>query len=207
MKRGLFFFLFFWTINAIGQPWKIKSAFAIAFCDQYPGYRIVNGTIDKKSYFFGYDKNDSSVKVFQFEYDVETHLKNGWFQKLDSQNTNSFSILFEQDNRPVGSPENPTGSIEGIINKAYDVSKSKNKAHSTYVNPRGFAGQNSAETNAWAHSVSAALRANMGISNVGRGVIFYNSASATYYDNNKQLQKIQLDITVNGVKGLWKFKQ
>ena len=55
---------------------------------------------------------------------------------------------------------------------------------------------------AWANSVSASLQAHYGFSNIGQGVIFYNSSDATYNDNSQT--KIRLDFVIRGIKGLWK---
>ncbi len=102
--------------------------------------------------------------------------------------------------------EKANGTYKGIVNKFYDVSKTGNASYDVFKNPTNHIYVNSAETNAWRNSVSSALKANAGISNVGKGVIFYNSASATRYDNNKLMEKITLDYSVKGVKGLWKLK-
>ena len=66
--------------------------------------------------------------------------------------------------------------------------------------------KNFTETVAWRSSVRASLKAHFGLSDVGKGVIFYNSASSTYYDKNPKMIKISLDVTHKGVKGLWKLK-
>ena len=86
------------------------------------------------------------------------------------------------------------------------ITKTNNTAYNVFNNPTDYIYKNSAETDAWSSSVSASLKAHFGLSNVGKGVIFYNSASSTYYDNNPKMLKITLDVTHKGVKGLWKLR-
>jgi hypothetical protein len=40
----------------------------------------------------------------------------------------------------------------------------------------------------------------------GKSIIFYNSSSPTYYDNNSKMGKIAIDITPNGIQGPWKLQ-
>ncbi len=47
--------------------------------------------------------------------------------------------------------------------------------------------------------------ADQGQSNLGNGVIFYNSASANFYDGNKGMEKIPMPCNMSGIKGMWKL--
>jgi len=105
-----------------------------------------------------------------------------------------------------GSYERADGTYTGVVNKFYDVSKSGNATYNVFKNPYNYARKNDTEMGAWQASVSAALQAHNGNSSIGQGVIFYHSTSSTYWDKNSQLQKINLGITVRGIKGLWKLK-
>jgi len=102
--------------------------------------------------------------------------------------------------------EKADGTYTGIVNKFYDVTKSGNATNNVFSNPTDYIYKNSTETDAWRSSVRASLKAHFGLSDVGKGVIFYNSASSTYYDKNPKMIKISLDVTHKGVKGLWKLK-
>jgi len=102
--------------------------------------------------------------------------------------------------------EKADGTYSGIVNKFYDVTKSGNGSNDVFQNPTDYIYKNPTETNAWRSSVGASLQAHFGLSDVGKGVIFYNSASSTFYDKNTKMEKITLDITHKGVKGLWKLK-
>ncbi|MPM99760.1 hypothetical protein SDC9_146954 [bioreactor metagenome] len=102
--------------------------------------------------------------------------------------------------------EKADGTYSGIIKKFYDISKSGNGSNNVFSNPQDYIYKNDKETNAWRSSVGASIKANSGTSNIGKGVIFYNSASSTFYDKNSKMQKITLDINHRGIKGLWKLK-
>ncbi|RPE09976.1 RHS repeat-associated core domain-containing protein [Chitinophaga lutea] len=107
---------------------------------------------------------------------------------------------------PDGSFEKADGTYKGIVNKFYDVSKSGDKANASFQTPEKTIYTNEQETKAWQASASASIKAEYGNSNVGKGVIFYNSASSTIYDRNKLMQKIPLTEKIKGIKGLWKLK-
>jgi RHS repeat-associated protein len=102
--------------------------------------------------------------------------------------------------------EKADGTYSGIISKFYDVSKSGNVSNDVFSNPIDYIYKNDKETGAWRSSVGASIKADSGNSNVGQGVIFYNSASSTFYDKNPKMQKITLDVNHRGIKGLWKLK-
>jgi hypothetical protein len=102
--------------------------------------------------------------------------------------------------------EKADGTYKGIVERFYDVSKSTNAANDAFANPTNHIYKNPEATESWISSVSASIKAKAGESNVGKGVIFYNSSSPTYYDNNSKMEKIALDITPNGIQGLWKLK-
>jgi len=102
--------------------------------------------------------------------------------------------------------EKADGTYKGIVNKAYDVTKASDGANAVFNSPKDFIYKNSIETNAWRSSVGASLKAHFNVSNVGKGVIFYNSTSSTYYDKNSKMEKITLDFTIKGIQGLWKLK-
>lgn len=102
--------------------------------------------------------------------------------------------------------EKADGTYIGIVNKFYDVAKTNNAANNVFENPIEYIYKNSIETSAWRSSVKASLKAHFGISDIGKGVIFYNSSSSTYYDNNNKMEKITLDVNHKGIKGLWKLK-
>jgi RHS repeat-associated protein len=111
--------------------------------------------------------------------------------------------------RKVGSYENPDGTYKGAISVpgAYSITNTNDKANDSYVNPQNHIYNNPKETTAWRNSTSAALKVHFGLSgNIGNGVTTYNSSSSTLYDNNKRYEKIQLDITHKGIKGLWRIK-
>ena len=102
--------------------------------------------------------------------------------------------------------EKADGTYIGIVNKFYDVAKTNNAANNVFENPIEYIYKNSIETSAWRSSVKVSLKAHFGISDIGKGVIFYNSSSSTYYDNNNKMEKITLDVNHKGIKGLWKLK-
>ena len=103
--------------------------------------------------------------------------------------------------------EKADGTYKGIVEKFYNVTKPNNNAYDYFNNPIEYIYENSAETNAWRSSVSASLKAHFGLSDVGKGVIFYNSSDSTYYDKNPKISKIDtLNVTHKGIKGLWKLK-
>jgi hypothetical protein len=132
------------------------------------------------------------------------------YAEMRGGDANAKSIVAEsivnRSELPVGSYENPDGTIQTIVNKAYDVTKTGNGSNDVYNNPYRYARKNKVEANAWTGSVSAALKAKKHNSNVGQGVIFYHSTSNTYFDKNSKLKKINLPGTHKGIKGTWKFK-
>lgn len=113
--------------------------------------------------------------------------------------------IVNRSNLPDGSYEKGNGTISGIVNKFYDVSKNGNVANDVFKNPEKFNIRNNIEKSAYTSSMGAAVKAYYGNSNVGKGVIFYNSASSTFYDKNPGMQKINLKYTISGIKGLWKL--
>lgn len=86
----------FWGISYIsyGQPWKIEDDFKIAFDKNYEGYNLFHERKDNRIYYIGYDKKDSTKKVFDFQTLLNNTNKDGWFNYFDSLNRKSFSILF-----------------------------------------------------------------------------------------------------------------
>ncbi|HEY3390234.1 MAG TPA: DUF6443 domain-containing protein, partial [Prolixibacteraceae bacterium] len=132
------------------------------------------------------------------------------YAEMRGGDDNAKSIVAEsivnRSNLPDGSYEKADGTITGIVNKSYDVTKNTNKANPVFKNPENYFNNNSTENSAWLSSLGSAVKAYYGNSNVGKGVIFYNSSSSTIYDKNPNMQKINLSITVLGIKGLWKLK-
>jgi len=143
------------------------------------------------------------------------------YSEMAQGNDNAKAIVAESAvNRTklrVGAYENPDGTLLGAITKKgqYDVASSKSHRNDEFLTP-SKAMEDIDRTNkvvlrpsfnskTWLSSVSAAYNALNG-SNVGKGVISYNSSNATIYDNNPKMQKINLSVNHKGVAGLWKLK-
>lgn len=77
----------------IAQPWKIQNDFSLAFQSNYDNYKVHRQDKGNKIYFVGFDKNDSLKKVFEFE--MLANNKDGWFNRIDTTNKESYSIFFE----------------------------------------------------------------------------------------------------------------
>jgi RHS repeat-associated protein len=102
--------------------------------------------------------------------------------------------------------ERADGTYAGVVDKFYDVSDTENKRYDIWTEPSCGYSKNEKELASWRESVSVSIKALYGNSDVGKGVIFYNSSSATFYDKNPKILKINLSITHKGIAGLWKLK-
>ena len=114
--------------------------------------------------------------------------------------------IYNRANLPNGY-EKADGTYKGVIKRAYDVAKPTDKRYDHYKNPQRHIYKNEKEHQAWIESASVAIKANIGICNLGSGVIFYNSASSSFYDNNDKMEKIPMPRKMTGIKGMWKLKQ
>lgn len=96
MKNWLLMLLSLIVSNTlIAQPWKIKNDFSLAFQDNYENYKVYRHEKGNKICFVGFDKKDSLKKVFDFEVLVGTDNKDGWFNRIDTTNKESYSIFFK----------------------------------------------------------------------------------------------------------------
>jgi antitoxin component YwqK of YwqJK toxin-antitoxin module len=92
MKKGSIISIVLAISNSlVAQPWKIEKDFRIAF---QKDYRLFQEKRGNKTYYIGYSKNDSLRKVFEFQTLPNGNIKDGWFNRFDSSNKESFSILF-----------------------------------------------------------------------------------------------------------------
>jgi hypothetical protein len=107
--------------------------------------------------------------------------------------------------RPVGSSENPDGTYKGIIEAAYDVADSGNPRFDEFQNPH-IHDSNEGERIALHRAVQQSIKAYFTNSNIALSGMFYNSNSSTIYDGNPQLEKVELAVVANGIKGVWRFK-
>ncbi len=132
------------------------------------------------------------------------------YAEMRGKDSNSKAVVAESIvNRSalkVGSYENPDGTISGIVNKGYDVAKPTDAAHDSFINPQNHNNKNQNERKAWSDSMGAAVKAYNRNSNIGQGVIFYDSNNPTRMDNNPLVQKINLSVKASGIKGAWKLK-
>lgn len=166
------------------------------------------------AYLASDDKKDGKVYIRDNGHDQEIPMASNLgymiravYAEMRGGDDNSKSIVAESiRNRAelpqVNSRERVDGTYKGVIKKDYNVAKSK---VSSFAKPVNSIYRNNAERNAWIKSVSASLKAHYGRSNIGKGVIFYNSDSSTSLDKTET--KIILDIEHNGIKGLWKLKK
>ena len=113
--------------------------------------------------------------------------------------------IYNRSHLPGKKYEKADGTYKGVIKKAYDVANPRNKRYDNYKNPQNHIYRNDSEHQAWIESVSVAIKADQGQSNLGNGVIFYNSASANFYDGNKGMEKIPMPCNMSGIKGMWKL--
>ena len=170
----------------------------------------------KENVNWGGTLSDSQIRLFENlsnEVDMDSDLGymiRAVYAEMRGGDDNAKSIvaesIYNRSQMEGKAYEKADGTYKGIVNKFYDVSKPTDRAYDSFENPGNYIYKNEQETNAWRGSVSASIKANSGKSNVGKGVIFYNSASSTYYDKNPKMEKITLDFKVKGVKGLWKLK-
>jgi len=132
------------------------------------------------------------------------------YAEMRSGDNNAKSIVAEsivnRHSLPDGTYEKANGTYSGIVNRFYDATKIGDPNYDVFTNPQNYYNKSTKENTAWTNSVGAAVKAYYGNSNVGQGVIFYNSQSSTIYDKNPGMQKINLSISVQGIKGLWKLK-
>lgn len=143
------------------------------------------------------------------------------YSEMAQGNDNAKAIVAESAvNRTklrIGAYENPDGTLLSAINKKaqYDVASSKSHRNDEFLTPfeamedidrtSKVVLRPSFNSKTWLSSISAAYNALNG-SNVGKGVISYNSSNSTIYDNNPKMQKINLSVNHKGVAGLWKLK-
>ncbi len=140
------------------------------------------------------------------------HMARAVYAEMGGEDKNSMQIAAESiKNRS----ELPTSAYEHAdtykeaIESAYDVSKSNDPANSRYTNPEKSTSKNPGDRDAFANAVGVAIKVDNSSKNerIGQGVIFYNSSSSTIYDNNKNMQKINLNVSASGIKGAWKLKK
>ena len=137
------------------------------------------------------------------------------YAEMSIGNDNAKAIVAESAinrlKRPYESYENPDGTLQGVINKkgAYDVTSPKSHRNDEYLNPFTAVEKGSISSSfnqkEWLSSIKAAYNAING-SNIGKGTIFYHSASSTYRDNSPGYIKINLNINHRGIKGTWGLK-
>ena len=113
--------------------------------------------------------------------------------------------IYNRTHLPGKKYEKADGTYQGVIKKAYDVSNPHNIRYDHYTNPQNHIYSNDAEHQAWIESASVSIRADQGLCNLGNGVIFYNSASSTFYDNRQGIEKIPMPCEMSGIKGMWKL--
>jgi RHS repeat-associated protein len=133
------------------------------------------------------------------------------YAEMGGEDQNSKQIVAESIKNRTELPENTyehADSYKEAIGAAYDVSKPDNAAHLRYTNPELSTTNNPGDRESFANSVGVAIKVDNSAKSerIGQGVIFYNSASSTIYDNNKKMQKINLNVTTSGIKGAWKLK-
>jgi hypothetical protein len=108
---------------------------------------------------------------------------------------------------PEGSKENPKGTIADVITTGYDVAKEQNRNYPIFNDPFTNANKNPKEQTSWRASMSASIKAISGVSNIGKGVIFYNSSNPNQWKGNPLVVRIILNQVVRGIAGLWKLKK
>lgn len=100
-------------------------------------------------------------------------------------------------------------TVEDVVTKAYDVTKSSNAANKRYSDPESIYKKEYGGTDAFLESMKASINAiysNEAGGDIGNGVTSYNSSSSTIYDKNKGYVKIDLPTGADKVKGMWSFK-
>lgn len=99
-------------------------------------------------------------------------------------------------------------TYEEAIDAAYDVSDPGSTRFDEYTNPINSYDGDPLAQDKFVESMSAAIKTHYGTDNseIGQGVIFYNSSNATIYDNNPGMEKIILNIEANGIAGAWKLE-
>jgi hypothetical protein len=149
------------------------------------------------------------------------------YAEMAQGNDNAKAIVAEsavnRAKRPVGSYENPDGTLTSAIYKkgAYDVTSATSIRHYEFLAPRNATelvkirnkqgkvvrteNRLSYNQTSWLSSITASYNAMNG-SNVGMGTIFYHSGSSTFRDNNEGYVKIRLNINHKGILGTWKLK-
>lgn len=134
------------------------------------------------------------------------------YAEMSGKDMNSKQIVAESiKNRtelPDGTYEKAS-TYSDAINKAYDVAKPNDPAHGRFTDPQKSAtADRPGDRQALVDAVSVSIKVHYGneSTQIGKGVLFYNSSSSTIYDRNPKMQKITLDVTANGIKGAWKLK-
>jgi RHS repeat-associated protein len=149
------------------------------------------------------------------------------YAEMAQGNDNAKAIVAEsavnRTERPLGSYENPDGTLTSAINKkgAYDVTSANSIRHDEFLAPRSATElvkirdkqgnvvrtetRSSYNQSSWLSSITASYNALNG-SNVGMGTIFYHSGSSTFRDNNTGYEKVKLNIDHKGILGTWKIK-
>jgi hypothetical protein len=97
------------------------------------------------------------------------------------------------------------GGYFKFIPKFYDAAKPGDPNFNEWINPLESAKENPINMKAWRASVSASYKALRLNSNIGKGVIFYNSDNDTQWDG--RLQEITTSFVHNGIKGMWTNKE
>ncbi|MGB4818162.1 MAG: hypothetical protein WBP33_03520 [Saprospiraceae bacterium] len=157
-----------------------------------------------------YDNILNSSQIHSMDSDLGI-LSRLTYAEMEGGNDNAKAIVAEsavnRTERPEGSYENPNGTLSGAINKkgAYDVTNPKSNRNDEFTNPYPSANSRASKMGAWLSSIKAAYNAING-SDVGKGTIFYNSNSSTFYDKNTKMEKVNLNVTHTGIKGTWKLK-
>ncbi|MEM9819589.1 MAG: hypothetical protein AAF985_00895 [Bacteroidota bacterium] len=140
------------------------------------------------------------------------HMVRAVFAEMGGEDDNSMQVAAESIKNRTELPENAyehTDTYQEAIEAAYDVSNPADPAYPRYNNTEQVKEGNSIEEGAFIRSASAAIKTDYGTNQteIGQGVIFYNSQNATIYDKNPQMQKIQLNVKASGIKGTWKLKK
>lgn len=96
MKNFILLIIIFALLNNIQAqpPWKLTRDFSLAFQSNYEDYKFVSQTKGNKTHWIGFDKNDPTTKVLEFE--TWGNIKDGLFHRIDSTNKASYSIFFEK---------------------------------------------------------------------------------------------------------------
>jgi len=167
--------------------------------------------------------NSSEIHTMDSDLGILSRLT---YAEMAQGNDNAKAIVAEsainRTKRPIGSYENPDGTLTRAINKkgAYDVTSSTCIRNDEFLSPRNAIeivkyknrnGQTVSKTrpsyneSTWLSSISASYNALKG-SNVGKGTIFYHSGSSTFRDNSPGYIKVNLNINHKGILGTWKLR-